>query len=107
MREVWISGIILIVLFYVFLILPQQSSSRKRRKEMATLVPGDEVVTGGGLIGKVVGMETDRLVLELAPGINVQVMKGYVSYKLPPAPVMATEDGEDDEAEESSAESKD
>lgn len=52
-------------------------------------------MTGGGLIGKVVGMETDRLVLELAPGVNVKVMKGYVSYKLPAAPVTMTGDGED------------
>lgn len=100
MKEVWISGIILIVLFYVFLILPQQSNARKRKKELATLALGDEVVTNGGLIGRVISQASDQLVLELAPGVNVRVVKAYVGYKLPPAPALAPQDEEESHEEE-------
>lgn len=82
MAELWISGIILIVLFYFFLILPQQLSNRKHRKELKLLNVGDNVVTIGGIIGAIVALDADQAVLEIAPKVNVKILRSAISHKL-------------------------
>ncbi len=82
MKEIWISAFAVIILFYVFLILPQQLQNRRRRKELATLAVGDEVVTIGGLIGQITGLDRDRIALEVAPSVTVRVLRSAISHRL-------------------------
>jgi len=66
---------ITLVLFYVILILPLQLGNRRRRRQVEALVPGAEVVTFGGLVGRVVQLGDEELLVEVSPGIQVRVMR--------------------------------
>ena len=67
------------VLFYFLLIRPQQ----KRAKEHATLISavkrGDTIVLSSGLIGKVTRVEDAEVNVEIAPSVNVRVVKGMIA----------------------------
>jgi len=71
------------VVFYFLLIRPQQ----KRAKEHATMVSavsvGEEVVTAGGLLGKVTDVRDDYLSLEIASGTVVKIQKNTIARMLP------------------------
>ncbi len=79
----------MIVVLYFFIIRPQQQQ-RKRHQEMITaLKRGDVVVTSGGFIGKVKSVADDEIRLELAPNVDVRVVRGMileVRSKTDPAP---------------------
>lgn len=55
---------------------PQYQARRRKQKRMATLSVGDEVMTVGGIIGKLTYLNTeeDRARIEIAPGIEMQVV---------------------------------
>ena len=67
------------VLFYFLLIRPQQ----KRAKEHAALITavkrGDTIVLSSGLIGKVTRVEDAEVNVEIAPSVNVRVVKGMIA----------------------------
>jgi preprotein translocase subunit YajC len=81
--------VLVFVVFYFLLIRPQQQA-RKRHMEMITqLKKGDVVVTSGGLIGKVKSVQDDEVRLELAPNVDVRVVRGTIAEvrsKTDPAP---------------------
>ena len=58
--------IIIFVIFYLLLIRPQQKKQRQRDEMLKAVEKGDQVVTSGGLHGKVVGVTDDTLTLEIA-----------------------------------------
>ncbi|RMD80767.1 MAG: preprotein translocase subunit YajC [Gammaproteobacteria bacterium] len=97
-REAWAQGgaapppqgllslvplLIIFVLFYFLLIRPQVKRAKEHRKMVEGLRKGDEVVTSGGLLGRIVEVEDGYLSLEVAEGVRVQVQKGAVSAVLP------------------------
>ena len=59
---------------YVFAILPQQIQRRRRQKMLNSLSVGDEVVTVGGLIGRIRRLEENEVVLDLGRDVQVRVM---------------------------------
>jgi preprotein translocase subunit YajC len=63
---------------YVMLIWPQQRQLKKHRALLASLKKGDEVVTQGGMIGKIVTVADKELVLEIASGVKVRLLKTSV-----------------------------
>ena len=66
--------------FYVLLIRPQQKKLDEQNKMIKTLKRGDRVVTGGGIHGKIVKLEgDDHLIVEIADGVHVKVVRGTVS----------------------------
>ena len=79
----------IILVFYFFIIRPQ-SQARKRHMEMvAALKKNDVVVTSGGFIGKVKSVQDDEVRLELAPNVDVRILRGAVAEvrsKTDPAP---------------------
>lgn len=72
--------IMIFVIFYFLLIRPQQQA-RKKHLEMVTAVKrGDVVVTAGGIVGKVTKVLDDtELMVELADGVSVKVVKATLS----------------------------
>ncbi len=76
--------LLLIFLIFYFLIIRPQSKKYKQHAEMVkALERGDLVVTGGGIEGKVVRvLEDDRIVVEIAQGVEVTVVKSTVSERL-------------------------
>lgn len=72
--------IVLIVLVFYFLIIRPQQRRLKQHQEMVNgLQKGDTIVTSGGMIGKVKGVQDDEVRVEIAPNVEVRVVKGTVA----------------------------
>jgi preprotein translocase subunit YajC len=78
--------IFIFVIFYFLLIRPQQQRLKKHRAMIDAVKKGDTVVTGGGLIGKVMKVADDEVEIELGTGVKVRAVKGTLSdVRLPTA----------------------
>jgi preprotein translocase subunit YajC len=71
------------VIFYFLLFRPQQKRAREHQNLVAKLASGDEVVTGGGLLGKVVEVGDIFITLEVADGVRVKVQKQQITQLMP------------------------
>ena len=92
-----------IVLFagmYFLLIRPQQQRARRQRELIQELEPGDRVVTAGGLIGTIRVLTDQEIHLEVAPGVEVKVLRVAVSRHLEDSPTPEEEYLEADDEED-------
>ena len=71
--------LLIFVVFYFLLIRPQQQRMKKHREMVASLRKGDEVITQGGLIGKVTRVADSEATIELAEGVRVKVIKATIA----------------------------
>jgi preprotein translocase subunit YajC len=72
-----------IVVFYFLLIRPQQKKAKEHQTLVSKLAPGDEVVTSGGLLGRISEVGENFVTLEVADGVRVKVQKVQVSALMP------------------------
>jgi len=71
--------ILIFVIFYFFLIRPQQKKVKEHKAMVQNLKRGDEVITSGGIIGRVERVFDDgRLEMNISEGVNVEVVKDTV-----------------------------
>lgn len=70
----------LIAIFYFFMIRPQQKKQKKIREERAALTKGDNVITAGGIYGKIREVREDCFMIEIDQNVKVRVDKNMV-YK--------------------------
>jgi preprotein translocase subunit YajC len=75
--------VLMFVVLYFIMIRPQMKRQKEHRAMIEALAKGDEVVTSGGLIGKVTRLSEGFLHLEVAPGVEVQVQRSAVAQVLP------------------------
>jgi len=75
--------IALIVVFYFLLIRPQQKKQKEHRQMVEALSAGDEIVTGGGILGKVTDVGEQFLTIEIADRVSVKVQRHTVATVLP------------------------
>ncbi len=75
--------LILFVVFYLFLIRPQMKKAKEQKQMIEALQKGDEVITSGGLLGRITTLGDNFLVLELGKGLEVKVQRQAVSTVLP------------------------
>ena len=75
--------ILIFVVFYFLLIRPQQKKAKEHRTMLAALQKGEEVVTSGGVIGKVSKLSDQYATLEIAPGIEISVQRSAIAQLLP------------------------
>jgi len=75
--------VVFVVIFYFLLIRPQQKKAKEHQALITKLSSGDEVVTTGGLLGKVVEVGDNFLTLEVADGVRVKVQKFQVASLMP------------------------
>lgn len=73
-----------LVLLSVLMFWPQWQARRRRQKQMAELRVGDEVMTVGGIIGKLTyyNVEEGRARMEIAPGVEIRVVLAAISRRL-------------------------
>ncbi len=71
--------ILMFAIFYFLLIRPQQKKAKEHRAMMEALKKGDQVVTAGGIHGKITAVEETVVSLEIAPGVNIKVNKGHIA----------------------------
>jgi len=72
--------VLIFVVFYFLLIRPQQKKQKAHREMLGNLHRGDRIVTSGGLIGKISRIPNEsELVVEIAEGVKVRVLRGMIS----------------------------
>jgi preprotein translocase subunit YajC len=75
--------IAIFVVFYFLLIRPQQKRVKEQRAMIEALQKGDEVVTAGGVVGKITKLDENYVSLETAGGTTLAVQRSAVSALLP------------------------
>jgi preprotein translocase subunit YajC len=75
--------VLFIVIFYFLLIRPQQKKAKEHQAMLSALSVGDEVVTAGGILGKVTAIGEGVVTLEVAQGVQIKVQKFQVSSLVP------------------------
>ena len=81
MNLIFFGGIILV--FYFFIIRPQQKKQKNQNSFITDMAKGDEVVTNGGMIGKVAKVGDDFITITLADGVDAHFQKAAVASVLP------------------------
>ena len=79
MLEVLVMPLGFLVIMYFFIIRPQQKKAKEVNELLSNLKAGDEVVTSGGLIGKVRSVADGFVSLEVAANTTVKVMKPNIT----------------------------
>ena len=68
----------IIAIFYLLLIRPQQQQAKKLKLMLAALKRGDKVVTSGGLMGTIVGLDEQKAVLRVADDVKMEFLKSAI-----------------------------
>lgn len=75
--------VVLFVLFYFLLIRPQQKRQKEHKELVEKLAKGDEVVTQGGVLGKITKLGESFVTLEIANGMEIKVQRVAVAALMP------------------------
>lgn len=79
------------LVFYFLLLRPQMQQQKKQRAKIAAMKKGDQVVTSGGLIGKVIKVEDLYVDLELGPNVRVRAVRSTIADVLQPGGLAAND----------------
>ena len=71
----------LFLLMYALIIRPQQRQQKEHKTMVASIKKGDQVVTGGGIHGRVTGVADDVLTVEIAERVRIKLDRGSVSKR--------------------------
>jgi preprotein translocase subunit YajC len=83
------------VLFWALMIRPAQRRQRELRQMQSSLEIGDEVMLSSGIYGVLRSLDDERISVEVAPGVVVEVVRGAVGSKVAPvAEPLADDEGE-------------
>jgi preprotein translocase subunit YajC len=75
--------VLIFVVFYFLLIRPQTKRAKEHREMVGKLQSGDEVVTTGGLLGRITAVGDNFVTLEVANGVAIKVQKFQVAQLMP------------------------
>lgn len=75
--------VLLIVVFYFLLIRPQSKRAKEQRSMLEKIAIGDEVMTSGGILGRVVRLRDQYVVVKIARDVEVTLQKGSIATVLP------------------------
>ena len=75
--------VLIFVVFYFLLIRPQTKRAKEHKAMVAALEVGVEVVTSGGILGKVTEVQDQFLTVEIAPGVNIKIQRHAVTQMVP------------------------
>lgn len=75
--------ILIFVIFYFLLLRPQMKRAKEHKKMVSALAKGDEVVTTGGLLGKITRVDDNFASVEIADGVVVRMQKAAITSMLP------------------------
>ena len=72
--------LLIFVIFYLLMIRPQQRRAKEHQAAIAAVKKGDEVITGGGIRGRVTKVTDDEAEVEIANGVRIRVVKSTISH---------------------------
>lgn len=82
--------VILFGIFYFMLIRPQMKRAKEQKSLISGLAKGDEVLTNGGLLGRIEDIADQFVTLEIAPNVTVKLQKQAISAVLPKGTLKAS-----------------
>lgn len=71
--------IFIFVIFYFLLIRPQQKQKKEHQNLLSNLKVGDNVLTSGGIYGRVTGLKDDKVTVEISDKVRVKVNRGHIA----------------------------
>ena len=74
--------LLIFVVFYLLMIRPQQLRVKQHQAALKAVKKGDEVITGGGIRGRVTKVTDDEAEVEIATGVKIRVVKSTISHVL-------------------------
>jgi preprotein translocase subunit YajC len=75
--------ILIFIVFYFLLIRPQMKRAKEHKALVAGLAKGNEVVTNGGLLGRITDLGDSFVTLELADGVHIKVQRHAIAAVMP------------------------
>ena len=72
------------LIFWFLIIRPQMRQQKEHRAKIAAIKKGDQVLTGGGLVGKVLKVDDNYADIEIAQGVKVKAVKSTISDVMAP-----------------------
>jgi preprotein translocase subunit YajC len=75
--------IVIFIIFYFLLIRPQMKRAKEHKQLVSQLANGDEVVTNGGLLGRITNVGESFITVELADNVKIKVQKHAVANVVP------------------------
>ncbi|MGH8206499.1 MAG: preprotein translocase subunit YajC, partial [Steroidobacteraceae bacterium] len=75
--------VVFVAIFYFLLIRPQQKRMKDQQAMLSRLSTGDEVVTTGGILGRITEVGDSFITLEITDGVRVKVQKAQVTALMP------------------------
>ncbi len=74
----------MVAIFWFLIIRPQMRQQKVHREKIASVKKGDQVVTAGGLLGKVIKVDDQYAEIEIAQGVRVKAVKSTIGDIVPP-----------------------
>jgi len=71
--------VFMFAIFYFLLIRPQQKKAKEHKALLEAIKKGDNVITAGGMHGKVNSVDDSIVTLEIATGVNIKITKSYIA----------------------------
>jgi len=81
--------IAIFVVFYFLLIRPQQKKAKETRSMLDALEKGNEIVTAGGIVGRITKLSDQYATVEVAPNVEMTIQRGAISQLLPKGTIKA------------------
>ena len=75
--------VVFVAIFYFMLIRPQQKRMKDQQAMLSKLVSGDEVVTSGGILGRITEVGEVFITLEVADGVRIRVQRTQITQLMP------------------------
>jgi preprotein translocase subunit YajC len=75
--------ILIFIVFYFLLIRPQMKRAKEHKALVANLGKGDEVVTNGGLLGRITDLNDSFVTLELTEGVQIKIQRQAIAAVMP------------------------
>jgi preprotein translocase subunit YajC len=75
--------VLFVLVFYFLLIRPQAKRAKDQKKLLGGVTLGDEVMTAGGMVGRVVKLKDNFVVIAIAKGVEITMQKGSIASILP------------------------
>jgi preprotein translocase subunit YajC len=74
---------VFVVIFYFLLIRPQQKKQKEHQAMLGKIAAGDEVITAGGILGRVIEVGDQFLTVEIADNVRIKVQRFQVTSLVP------------------------
>ena len=71
--------VFMFAIFYFLLIRPQQKKAKEHKALLDAIKKGDNVITAGGVHGKITAVDDGIVTLEIATGVNIKIIKSYIA----------------------------